>query len=395
MSTGCPSVALGEVLRQDTQYVHALEPRQYPKLSVKLYGRGVVLDSSADGRAVKMQKHQFARPGQVILSEIWAKKGAIGIVPPEGNGALCTSHFFLFDIDETKAIPAFVAWLLRGNYFEPQLNVEARGTTGYAAIRPKQFLATSIPLPPLDEQRRIVARIDELAVKIIEARALRLSASGEAEALARSATDRIYQQLKKEIGLARLDAACTSITDGDHLTPQFSEGGVKFIFVGNVSTGQLHFNNVKYVTPQYFRKLSASRVPRRDDLLYSAVGATLGIPAVVSVDDEFCFQRHVAIMKPDRSKVVPRFLWHMLRSKTVFDKAWASTTGSAQPTIPLRAIRELPIPLPSLNKQTRVVAELDAMQARVEAVRSFQTETTRQLDAMLPAILDKAFKGEL
>jgi type I restriction enzyme S subunit len=154
-----PLVPLGNVLRQDTQYVRALEPRQYLKLSVKLYGRGVVLDSSADGGTVKMQKHQFARPGQVILSEIWAKKGAIGIVPPEGDGALCTSHFFLFDIDEAKALPEFIGWLLRGNYFEPQLNIEARGTTGYAAIRPRQFLATSIPLPPLDEQCRIVARI--------------------------------------------------------------------------------------------------------------------------------------------------------------------------------------------------------------------------------------------
>ena len=163
-----PTVALGDVLKQDTQYVHALEPRPYPKLSVKLYGRGVVMDTPADGGTVKMQKHQFARSGQVILSEIWAKKGAIGIVPPEGDGALCTSHFFLFDIDETRVSPGFIAWLLRGNYFEPQLNAEARGTTGYAAIRPKQFLATSIPLPPLEEQRRIVHRLDMLAEKTQE-----------------------------------------------------------------------------------------------------------------------------------------------------------------------------------------------------------------------------------
>jgi type I restriction enzyme S subunit len=217
----------------------------------------------------------------------------------------------------------------------------------------------------------------------------------EAEALLRSATDSIYKRLTSEIGLSRLAAACTSITDGDHLTPAFSEGGVKFIFVGNVSTGRLHFNGVKYVTAQYFQGLSATRVPRRRDLLYSAVGATLGIPAVVDVDDDFCFQRHVAILKPDHAKVLARFLWHMLKSQTVFDKAWASTTGSAQPTIPLRAIRELPIPLVPLDRQKQAVAELDALQAKIDAVRALQTETAVELDAMLPAILDKAFKGEL
>jgi len=147
-----PLISLGEILKQDTQYLSEPEPRLYRKLSVKLYGRGVVLDTPADGGSVKMRKHQLARSGQVILSEIWAKKGAIGIVSPEGDGALCTAHFFLFDIDESKALPGYIGWLLRGNYFEPQLNAEARGTTGYAAIRPKQFLATVIPLPPLAEQ---------------------------------------------------------------------------------------------------------------------------------------------------------------------------------------------------------------------------------------------------
>lgn len=164
-------VALGDVLKQDLRYLSVTEPRLYPKLSVKLYGRGVVLDTPADGRAVKMKKHQLARPGQVILSEIWAKKGAIGMVPPEGDGALCTSHFFLFDIDESKAISAYIGWLLRGNFFEPQLDNEARGTTGYAAIRPRQFLALGIPLPPVPEQKVIVARLDALAEKTREVEA--------------------------------------------------------------------------------------------------------------------------------------------------------------------------------------------------------------------------------
>jgi type I restriction enzyme, S subunit len=152
---------------------------------------------------------------------------------------------------------------------------------------------------------------------------------------------------------------------------------------------------VKYVMPQYFRRLSATRVPKRGDILYSAVGATLGIPAVVDADDDFCFQRHVAILKPDHTKALPRFVWHMLKSKTVFDTAWASTTGSAQPTIPLRAIRGLLIPLPSLDRQKQATAELDGLQSKLDSVKALQTETAAELDAMLPAILDKAFKGEL
>jgi type I restriction enzyme S subunit len=146
---------------------------------------------------------------------------------------------------------------------------------------------------------------------------------------------------------------------------------------------------------EYFKNLKSHRLPERGDILYSAVGATLGIPAVVDSDEPFCFQRHVAILKPDRKKVDSRFVWHMLGSRTVTEKAWASTTGSAQPTIALRAIRELPIPVPPLPEQRRIVAELDALQAEVDALKRLQAETATELDAMLPAILDRAFKGEL
>ncbi|MGA3265982.1 MAG: restriction endonuclease subunit S, partial [Verrucomicrobiota bacterium] len=117
--------------------------------------------------------------------------------------------------------------------------------------------------------------------------------------------------------------------------------------------------------------------------------------AFVDRDEPFCFQRHIAILKPDRKQVDSQFFWHMLGSRTVFEKAWASTTGSAQPTVPLRAIRELPIPVPPLAEQRRIVAELDALQAEVDALKRLQAETTAELDALLPSILDKAFKGEL
>lgn len=181
-----PRVPLTQVLRQDTEYITELEPRLYPKLSVKLYGRGVVLDEPTDGSTVKMTRHQLAKPGQVILSEIWAKKGAIGIVPPEGVSALVTSHFFLFEIDTSQLSPNWMFWLLSGNYFADKLDELAKGTTGYAAIRPKQFLALEIPLPALAEQHRIVTRIEELARRVEEARGLRREAVEQCDVLLRS-----------------------------------------------------------------------------------------------------------------------------------------------------------------------------------------------------------------
>ena len=177
MTKPWPTVRLGEVLTHFTEYIEAPEPREYRKLSVRLYGKGVVLDAPADGTSLKMKRHQLAKSGQVILSEIWGKKGAIGFVPPEGEGALCTSHFFLFDIRNEKLDRRWLKCIFDANYLQPQLDADAKGTTGYAAVRPKNLLGCKIPLPPLAEQRRVVAWIEELAAQIYEAQTLRQQAA--------------------------------------------------------------------------------------------------------------------------------------------------------------------------------------------------------------------------
>lgn len=397
MSAAWPTARLADVLSPVVREQTVDPSREYPLLGVRLDGQGPFHRETVLGTQTSASRLYEVRSGDFIYSRLFAWRGAFGLIEPELDAHFVSNEFPTFTPINGRIDPKFLRYWFRLPDVLRRVEADCSGSTPLTRNRYKEqyFFALEIPLPPLNEQRRIVARIEGLAAKVEEARGLRKASNDEAEAFTRSATDGAYRSLVAKVGLSRLQDACASITDGDHLTPAFSESGVKFIFVGNVSTGRLHFDRVKHVTPDYFQNLSPTRVPRRGDVLYSAVGATLGVPAVVECDEDFCFQRHVAILKPDREKASPRFLWHMLRSRTVFDKAWSSTTGSAQPTIPLRAIRELPLPLPMLDEQRRIVAELDALQAKVDAVTALQTETAAELDAMLPAILDKAFKGEL
>ncbi len=345
------------------------------------------MDTPADGSLLKMRRHQLARAGQIILSEIWGKKGAIGIVPEEGDGALCTSHFFLFDLREDMVDRGWLNWIFRANYLQPQLEAKAFGTTGYAAVRPKDLLSAEIPLPPLSEQRRIVARLDQLSGQLRAARTLNDCCAEQSSGLHRSAAEALFQKFGREFRSIPLADICRSITDGDHNTPRFEEDGVRFVFVGNVSTGRLHFHGCRHVSRGYFAGLSDQRVPAVGDILYSAVGATLGIPALVDVDQPFCFQRHIAILKLNRQMADPVFTWHMLRSWTLFRRSWASTTGSAQPTVPLRAIRNLPFPLVPLDTQRTAAERLERLRSKTEIVSKLQGEISNSLGALEAAVL--------
>ena len=388
-------VRLGDLLSRSDETI-ALEPdRQYREITVRLWGKGVVQRGTVTGAELAAQRRYVARRNQFILSRIDARNGALGIVPVELDGAVVSNDFPVFDLSEDRLLVSYLGWLCRTRGFVEECGRASEGTTNRVRLQEDKFLRREIPLPPLAEQRRVVARIEELAAKIQEARQRRREAIEEGKALSRSNVEAVFQRLRSKHGVRDLADVCNTITDGDHNTPSFIEPGVRFIFVGNVSSGRLHFENAKRVSQSYFETLSPLRVPRRGDVLYSAVGATLGIPAVVDTDEPFCFQRHVAILKPDQERVETCFLWHMLRSRTVFEQAWASTTGSAQPTVPLWAIRKLPVPVPPLAEQQRVVNELDEGQAQIEGLGRLQAETGAELDALLPSILDRAFKGEL
>jgi len=392
-----PHVPLSQVLRQDTNYITELEPRLYSKLSVKLYGRGVTLDAPTDGSTVKMTRHQLAKPGQVILSEIWAKKGALGIVPPDGRGALVTSHFFLFDIDETQLLPRFIYWLLHGNYFADELDAQAHGTTGYAAIRPKQFLALEIPLPPLAEQQRLVARIEELARRVEEARGLRREAVEEAGLLLGRAIVSVFESAESkgwtELTLGDVTA---DIRYGTSEKANDDPSGIPVFRMGNIQDGRLSLRDLKYLDlpKDEFERLKLGH----GDILVNRTNSAelVGKCAVFDEPGNYVYASYIIRVRLDLQRAEPRLVAAFINSpigrQYMFEQR-KQMTGQAN--VNSQKLKALPFRLPPLEEQRRIVAHLDGLQAKVDELKRLQSETQKELDALMPSILARAFAGEL
>ena len=396
-----PTVRLGEVLTHYTDYIKAPEPREYRKLSVKLYGKGVVLDAPADGASLKMKRHQLANAGQVILSEIWGKKGAIGFVPQEGDGALCTSHFFLFNIHENKLDRRWLKAIFDANYLQEQLDAEAKGTTGYAAVRPKIFLACEIPLPPLAEQRRVVARIEELAAQIHEARTLRHQAAEEAEVLIRRATSSLLDNAGWPLTQPG-EILAEKPRNGLGPQQEVESGGRAMLRINAVSSSPTRFvdmNAAKQV--EVANAVAEQFVIQNDDVFivrYNGDINRVAKPAIYKGPNESraVYPDKLIRLRPDSTRMTPDFLVFALNSRSVrtqIEELGKTTAGNIG--VSGGDAKSFVVPVPPLTEQRRIVAELDALQAEVDALKRLQAETAAELDALLPAILDKAFKGEL
>lgn len=260
------------------------------------------------------------------------------------------------------------------------------------------------PIPPLAEQQRIVDRIESLFAKLDEAKEKAQAVvdsfeTRKAAILHKAFTGELTAKWREEHGVRMeswkvrtLDSVCSSIFDGDHMPPPKAESGIPFLVISNVNTGHLTFENTRFVPQEYYDTLSDTRKPQLGDVLYTLVGS-FGIPVVVNSKRPFCFQRHMALLRP--IDVSPQFLWYILQTPEMYDKASSIATGTAQLTVPIKGLRAMTIPRPNIAEQVEIVRILDGFFAREQSAKEAAEAVLDQIDLMKKSILARAFRGEL
>lgn len=264
-----------------------------------------------------------------------------------------------------------------------------------------------IPLAPRAEQQRIVEKTEQLLAKVNLARAHLKDVPAilkrfRQSVLAAACSGRLTEDWREANGSsfeedwhdAQLSDICASISDGDHQPPPKQPTGIPFLTIGNISSGRLDFSETRFVSKEYFAEIKPERKPRRGDVLYTVVGATIGIPVLVDVDRPFCFQRHIALLRAS-NVTTPEFLWMFMASPEVFNEAWSRVTGSAQPTLPLGNLRTIPIRVPPLAEQEEIVRRVEALFKLADAIEKRVVAATVRAEKLTQAILAKAFRGEL
>lgn len=193
----------------------------------------------------------------------------------------------------------------------------------------------------------------------------------------------------------RLDDICKSISDGDHQAPPKSKNGVPFLVISDVRSGKLNFKNTRHVPVEYFKTLSPERIPLKGDILFTVTGS-YGIPVLINVDMEFCFQRHIALLKP---MIDYTFLSYILESPFIKTQCDAVATGTAQKTVGLKSLKSLLLPLPPLYEQGRIITKIEELQPDIDAYDKAQTKLQaieqRFPDDMKKSLLRYAIEGKL
>ncbi|WP_414754700.1 restriction endonuclease subunit S [Anabaena sp. CCY 9910] len=265
-------------------------------------------------------------------------------------------------------------------------------------VEKRQNGETHLDLPQLptmlEEQRRILTRVEELVGKIEEVRSLRQKAAKETEFIIGASQEKFFSPNADSIKLGTISTVIDP--NPSHRYPIYVDDGIPIIstvdFVGN---NEISTKNVKRVPLSFYEDTLGRFGVGEDDIIFSRKGK-VGYARPYPANMKLAMTHTLCVIQPDRNKVLPGYLLHYTRSPAFINYLIGTMNPNVGvPTLGLGVIRSAPFNLPSLCEQRHIVAYLDELQTKVDTMRKLREETIKELDALLPSILDKAFKGEL
>lgn len=400
MKTAWLKAPMGEIAPLVRRPVLTRAEELYREVGIRSFGKGVFHKAPVTGLDIADKRVFTVEPGDLLFNIVFAWEGAVAVATEAERGMIGSHRFLTCVTDKSKADARFLNyWFTQAEGRDQLLRASPGGAGRNRTLGVEKLAAIHVPLPPLDEQRRIVARIEELAAKVEEARGLRRNVLGEMDAIRASAANDIFSDASMAgapiIALERISEIRAGVTLGRKLTGKTIH--LPYLRVANVQDGHLDLRILKEVEiyPEEHEKWKL----RCGDLLLTEGGDwdKLGRGTVWQDDVPGCIhQNHIFRVRVDQTRFDPWYVSALMsspRGKGFFQAASKQTTNLA--SINQRQLKSFPIFDLPLERQRAIVAELDTLQANVNAVRALQTETAAELDAMLPAILDKAFKGEL
>jgi hypothetical protein len=354
------------------------------------------------GREIGSSK-VLIRPGDCLFSKLNPRIPRTWVVPEaDSRRQIASTEFWplhsRFKTDEEGYLaPEILQWLFRCTEFLDEFRGEVSGgVQSRQRLQQDSIRNVLIPVPPLAEQRRLVARIEALTSRLEQARQARQAALAGADALRHALWDRIFAEVPEEFW--QPIGTHAKIQGGYAFKSSwFTTSGIRLLRNQNVYHGTLEWSDTVHL-PLERRGEFATYEMNVGDVVISMDRPLIstGLKAArIRSEDLPCLLLQRVGRFQFKTGLFPDYLFHFLSSQSFMIHISGDGRSSAVPHISAKQIEGIRIPVPKLAEQRRIVAQLDALAAKQTELRRLQTETEAELAAFTPALLAKAFRGEL
>lgn len=339
-----------------------------------------------------------------ILFSIAGALGRTALITPEVLPANTNQALSIIRLKEGAPIDrGFLAYCLSSGALIEQIE-KARGGVAQQNLSLSQLKGFEIPLPPLEEQQRIVAILDEAFEGLARAKANAEANLASAKELFENFISGLMEHDQSEWVIHSFsDASVVQIEDGDRGAnyPNKSEftgtGYCVFLNTKNVRPDGFEFSDVAFISKTRDQLLRKGRLRPRDIVL-----TTRGTVGNVAFFDETVpfnqlrINSGMLILRPNEDKVRAEFLFELFKSGVMKSQIAEHISGAAQPQLPIRSLKKFHLPAPvSLERQLEVVARANQMARSHQELEGRYRDQVAAIDNLRQSLLQKAFAGEL
>ena len=265
-------------------------------------------------------------------------------------------------------------------------------STTIPSLAKRDLENVEMPVPPLDEQTCIVARIEELFSELDKA-VDTLKTTKEQLAVYRQAVLVDAFRVATNSTHLKIGYVCAKIVDCPHSTPKWEKNGKLCLRTTNFKRGYLDLQSPNYVSEETFNDRNRRIIPQPGDVLYSREGSVLGIACTIPSNVYPCLGQRMMLLRSGK-KLNNRYLMHYLNSPMVTNHVIATKGGTGSPHINVGDIKEFQIPIPSLEEQSNIVRQIEEQLSSCDNVEKTVDAILTQADAMRQSILKQAFEGK-
>lgn len=339
--------------------------------------------------------------GTVCLSS----RAPIGYVVIAKN-ELSTNQGFKSFLPSKVFKSEYLYWYLKS--IKHILEAKASGTT-FLELSAKKAGEVEIPLPPINEQQRIVNRIESLFAKLDRAKELIENTLAQFEQnkmaiLHKAFTGELTAKWRKEnnIDLSSwkdviMQDICEKIVCGKTPTGYISKTGeIPYLKVYNIVDNKIDFNKTAQFIPNKIHKEKLkSSILKPNDIIMNIVGPPLRKIAIIPDNYPEWNMNQAIVRFRVKKDVMYKFIYYILIYPKTLDNIINKTKGVVgQANISITQSRNIQIKLPTVEEQQEIVNILDRLLAKYNKIKNLKQQLEK-IELLKKAILAKAFRGEL
>ena len=271
------------------------------------------------------------------------------------------------------------------------LNDLGTGTT-FKEISGKTLSNVTIPLPPLAEQQRIVAKLDAAFAEIDRAIEAERHSAVLNEKLFSNTLEQLFDEIRLQTGSVELGRVSAKIQDGAHHSPknvfdEKSDNKFPYVTSKNIRTNYMKLDTIKYVDADFHQSIYPRCDAKFGDVLLTKDGASTGNICLNELNEPASLLSSVCLIRGTENQILNEYICFYLQSPTGFQAVTGSMTGAAIKRIILKTIKKTPVPLPSIEEQKKLCKTAEELLKITGYLSKIYASKIRNYEALKSAIL--------